>query len=215
MALKYIIFDLDDTLYPRDSGLRQEIGCRIQTWLCERIGLTWEEAIVMRREYYHQYGITLGGLIAEHDFCNEDVHDYLLFVHDIPVEEYLDPNLALAEMLASIPLQRVVYTNAPSEYARRVLRALGVTGCFERVIGIEEVGLRNKLFQDAYEQALVLLGACGSECVMVEDSARNLQPAQALGMTTVLVGAEQDESADFVVESVLEVEKVVNGLLPE
>ncbi|MBU0703070.1 MAG: pyrimidine 5'-nucleotidase [Chloroflexi bacterium] len=210
MALKYIIFDLDDTLYPRNSGLLQEIGRRIEVWLCDHLGLTRDEAVAMRRDYFVRYGTTLGGLVARHDV---DARGYLAFVHDVPVEEYLDPNLALAEMLASIPLRRAVYTNAPLEYAGRVLRTLGVAGCFEQVIGIEEVGLRNKPCQDAYERMLALLGARGPECIMVEDSARNLRPAQALGMTTVLVGGEPDESAGFVVESVLEVAWVVDNLV--
>jgi len=210
MAFKFIIFDLDDTLYPRNKGLMQEVGCRIQTWLCHHLGLTWEEAIALRGEYFQRYGTTLGGLVAERDV---DAHDYLTFVHDISVEEYLVPDPALAAMLDTIPLQRVIYTNATSKYAWRVLRALGVANRFERVIGIEEVGLRNKPYLDAYEQVLALLGARGTECIMVEDSARNLRPARALGLTTILVGAAPDEHAEYVVESVLEVGQVVAQIL--
>ena len=210
MALKFIIFDLDDTLYPRNSGLLQEVGRRIEAWLCAHFELTRDEAVAMRRDYFLRYGTTLGGLVALHDV---DVHEYLAFVHDVPLEEYLDPDPALAAMLDSIPLRRAVYTNATSEYAGRVLRALGVTGCFERVIGIEEIGLRNKPYLDAYEQMLALLGARGPECIMVEDSARNLRPAKSLGMTTVLVDVEPDGNADFVVENVLDVGEVVKSLL--
>ena len=209
-TLRLIIFDLDDTLYPRGSGLMQEIGRRIQTWLCNHLGLTWEEAVALRREYFQRYGTTMGGLIAEHDV---DVHDYLFFVHDIPVKEYLGPNPALDTMLASVPLRKVVYTNATSEYGWRVLRALRVAEHFEQVIGIEEVGLRNKPYRDAYERTLALLGAQGAECILVEDSVRNLRPAKALGMTTVLVDAEPNECVDFVVGSVLGVGRVVSGLL--
>ncbi|MDY6877820.1 MAG: pyrimidine 5'-nucleotidase [Chloroflexota bacterium] len=209
MAFKFIIFDLDDTLYPRDSALMQEVGHRIQLWVHNHLGLPWEEAITLRREYFHRYGTTMGGLIAEHDV---DVHDYLTFVHDIPVGEYLKKNPALDSMLASIPPRKAVYTNATSEYGWRVLRALGVAGHFERIVGIEEVGLRNKPHRDAYETMLALLGAQGTECIMVEDAARNLRPAKALGMTTVLVDAEPDEDVDFLVGSVLEVGQVVAGL---
>jgi len=207
MPFEFIIFDLDDTLYPRNSGLLKEVGRRIEVWLCDYLGLTRGEAVAMRRDYFVRYGTTLGGLVARHDV---DVRGYLAFVHDVPVEDYLSPNPALAEMLASIPLRRAVYTNAPAGYAGRVL---GVVNCFERVVGIEEVGLRNKPCPDAYERMLALLGARGSECIMVEDSARNLRPAQALGMATVLVGAEPDESADFVVRSVLEVAGVMDNLM--
>ena len=225
MALKFIIFDLDDTLYARDIGLMREVGHRIQMWLYDHLGLTWEEAAVRRGEYFRRYGTTLGGLVAEHDV---DVHDYLAFVHDVPVEEYLDPDPALAAMLDGIPLRKAIYTNGTVEHARRVLRALGVADHFEQVVGIKEVGLRNKPYRDAFERMLALLGVQGPECVMVEDSERNLRPAKALGLTTVLIdadgslaraacSAEPGENpggcADFVVAHVLEVGQVVARVL--
>jgi putative hydrolase of the HAD superfamily len=210
--VKFIIFDLDDTLYPSSNGLMGEVGRRIQTWVCEHLGLPWEDAVALRRKYYHQYGTTLGGLIEEHDV---DAHDYLVYVHDIPLEEYVSPNPALDAMLAGIPLQRVVYTNATAEYARRVLGVLGVAEHFEDVVGIEDVGLLNKPYQEAYERVLVRLGAWGPECIMVEDSARNLNPAKALGMTTVLVNALPDWSVDFVVKDVLQVGQLVNKILED
>jgi putative hydrolase of the HAD superfamily len=108
-----------------------------------------------------------------------------------------------------------VYTNATAEYAWRVLGVLGVSDHFEDVIGIEDVGLLNKPYQEAYERVLVRLDAWGPECIMVEDSARNLNPAKALGMTTVLVGGLPDWSVDFVVEDILKVGHVVNRILQD
>jgi putative hydrolase of the HAD superfamily len=210
--VKFIFFDLDDTLYPCSNGLMGEVGRRIQTWLCDHLALSWEDAVALRRKYYHQYGTTLGGLIAEHDL---DPHDYLVYVHDIPLEEYIGPNPALGAMLAGIPLRRVVYTNATAEYARRVLGVLGVSDHFEEVIGIEDVGLLNKPYQEAYERVLVRLDAWGPECIMVEDCARNLRPAKMLGMTTVLVNALPDWSVDYVVGDVLQVGQVVSKLLAD
>ena len=215
--MEFILFDLDETLYPRENGLMQEIGRLIRLWLRDRLELTPEQASVMQRDYFLRYGTTLTGLIAEREV---DADDYLTFVHAIPVETYLRPNPALAAMLAGLPLRRVIYTNATQAYGWRVLRALGVSDCFERVIGIEDVGLRNKLFRDAYERVLGLLGAEGDECIMVEDSDRNLRAAKALGMTTMLVGTDGfdalsggiQESADFVLENVLDVGPVVHNL---
>ncbi len=184
MSFKYILFDLDDTLYPPTSGLLQQVGQRIQAWLCNHLALEQEQALALRSDYFGRYGTTLGGLLAERKV---DAQDFLTFVHNIPVEAYVRPNPALRAMLDAIPLRRVIYTNGTAEYAGRVLRALGVTDSFERVIGIEQVGLRSKLYRDAYERALALIDARGDECIMVEDSARNLTPAKELGLTTVLL----------------------------
>jgi putative hydrolase of the HAD superfamily len=217
MSFRFILFDLDETLYTRESGLSKEVGRRIQTWVARFLGVAWEEAYRVRRDYYHRFGTTLEGLIAEH---NVDANDYLTFVHDIPVEEYLGPNPALAAMLNALPQRKAVYTNATTEYSWRVLRALGVSDFFERVISIEHVGLRNKLYRDAYEQALAFLDAQGEECIMVEDTVRNLRAAKELGLTTVLIAANgadldtvtDEESVDFIVKDVLAVERVVQDL---
>ena len=210
MTLKLIIFDMDETLYPRGSGLLQEIGHRIQLWVQRRFDLTWEESSTMRRDYFIRYGTTLGGLIAEH---NTDIHDYLFFVHDVSVGDYLAPDPALTTMLDAIPLRKAVYTNATREFARRVLRVLGVTDRFEQVISVEDVDLRSKVYREAYECVLARLGVRGNECIMVEDTLHNLRVAKELGLTTVLVDAEPDENVDFVVGSVLQVGELVNSLL--
>lgn len=220
MSLEFIIFDLDNTLYGRGSGLMEEIGRRIQAWLCNQLDLTWEDAKVLRRKYLREYGTTMGGLMAEHAI---DVSDYLAFVHDIDVGEYLEPDPALVAMLDTIPLRKVVYTNATSSHARGVLRALGAAERFERIIGVEEVGLDNKVNRTAYECVLSLLSADGAECVMVEDSPRNLPAAKAMGMTTILVWSEQErvwvepheDFIDFEVDHVLEVGRVVERLLSD
>jgi putative hydrolase of the HAD superfamily len=218
MSFKFILFDLDETLYPRESGLLKEVGRRIQSWLCERLGMAWDDAYALRRDYFVRYGTTLNGLIAEKDI---DVQDYLAYVHDIPVERYIRPDAAVLRMLELLPLRRVVYTNATTEYSWRVLGVLGLKDCFERVISIEDVELRNKIFQDAYEHALALLSARGPECIMVEDTVRNLHTAKALGMTTILIASDgetqgpmpTDDAADFVVDSLLDVGNVVGSLL--
>lgn len=196
----------------------EEIGRRIQIWLCKELDLTWDQATSLRQEYLRDYGTTMGGLLAQHDI---EIKDFLSFVHAIPIAEYLGPDPALREMLARIPLRKVVYTNATSSHARRVLSTLGVLEQFEEIIGIEEVGLHNKFNQEAYARMLVLLDAAGKECIMVEDSPRNLPPAKALGMITILVRGQQgdtprdgaENAIDFIVEDVLEVEAVVDRVL--
>ena len=210
MSLEFIIFDLDNTLYPRGSGVMEEMGRRIQMWLSSRLGLTWQEAGALRDHYLQRYGTTMGGLMAEQD---ADVNAYLEFVHDISVQDYLEPDPALGEMLERIRLRKALYTNGTCDYAHRVLQALGVGDQFERVIGIQEVGLRNKFNRDAYELMLGLLETQATSCIMVEDFAGNLQAAKELGMTTILVAGEASEHADFSVESVLQVGPLVDHLL--
>jgi putative hydrolase of the HAD superfamily len=118
-------------------------------------------------------------------------------------------------MLKGIPLRKALYTNGTSDYGQRVLRALGIADQFERVIGIQEVGLLNKVNRDAYERMLGLLGTKATSCIMVEDFAPNLRAAKELGMTTVLVGGGVSEDADLAVANVLGVGPMVDRLLAD
>ena len=62
-SYNYILFDLDETLYPRNAGLMQEIGVRIMRYMVERMGFSPEEAEIKKLRYYQKYGTSLRGLM--------------------------------------------------------------------------------------------------------------------------------------------------------
>jgi putative hydrolase of the HAD superfamily len=204
-----ILFDLDETLYPRSAGLMQEISARISRYLIERMGYSPEEAQAKKLHYYHAYGTSLRGLMAEETV---DVEDYLSYVHDIDVARYVGPNPDLDAMLRSIPLAKVVFTNATQEHARRVLDLLGIAEHFPFVIDIRAMALVNKPDPRAYRRILELIGAQAGECIIVEDTPRNLLPAKALGMKTILVDHAECGEVDFCVPDILGVGDVVKRL---
>lgn len=211
-GLRYLIFDLDDTLYPRGSGLMDRISERIGRYLVERLGFSPEEAEALRRRYYAQYGTTLRGLMEEHAI---DPEDYLAYVHDVPLEPHIAPNPALDRMLGRLPLTKVIFTNASEEHARRVLERLGVARHFPIILDVRRVDFYNKPDPEAYRRILRHLEAQGPECVFVDDSARNLHPARALGMITIQVDGDPDDGVDFRVPDILSVEPVIWRLLRE
>jgi putative hydrolase of the HAD superfamily len=208
-SYSHLVFDLDDTLYPRQAGLMQEIGRRITLWVEREFEFSPDQARALRNRYLTRYGTTLAGLIAEH---NVDIDGYLAFVHDIPVSEFVQPSPDLNSMLEGISLRRSVFTNATAEHAWRVLRALGAEGMFEPVIGIREVGLFSKPHPEAYRRLLELLDTAAESCILVDDRVANLQPAKEMGMTTVLVDGHAEDGVDYAISSVLEVGELVRRL---
>ena len=209
--LRYALFDLDDTLYSSGTGLWDAIGERIHRYMIERLGLNPAEAPALRHRYFDAFGTTLNGL--RHDF-NVDPEDYLAFVHDLPLEQYLQPDPALNAMLARLPLTKVIFTNSDMPHARRVLERLGVARHFKQIVDIHALAFVNKPEPGAYARALELLSAKAAECIFVEDSRRNLLPARALGMLTVLVGhAPSADGVDYTIPDVLGLERIVGGLV--
>jgi len=211
MTYRVVFLDLDDTLYPPSSGVWQAIGERIQVFMMDRLGLTYDEATSLRRRYFEQYGTTLNGLWFNHGV---DPQDYLAYVHAVPLEELLRPDPALSAMLEQLPQKRVVFTNANREHADRVLACLGVADKVDTVIDLFALGMTNKPAPEAYERALGLIGEGDPRaCVLADDLPRNLAPAKAMGMTTVLVGpAQANGAADLHIERISDLTRALPGL---
>lgn len=183
--LRYALFDLDNTVYPASSGLMKEIGNRINRFMVERLGIGPEEVGRTRDDFLKAFGTTLNALRRYHAV---DPDDFLSFVHDIPLEQYLRYDAALDQMLGRLDLGKVIFTNADASHARRVLACLGVLRHFESIIDIHLLDFVNKPDRRAYLKALDFISALPEECVLVEDSLKNARTARELGMTTVLVG---------------------------
>ncbi len=183
--LRYALFDLDNTLYSSACGLMKEIGNRINLYMVERLGIDPGEVSRKRDDFLSAFGTTLNALRRCYAV---DPDEFLDFVHDIPLQVYLQYNPALDQMLERLDLRKVVFTNADAGHARRVLSRLGVLRHFEWIIDIHMLDFVNKPDLRAYFKALDFISAAPDECVLIEDSIRNLAPAAKLGMTTVLVG---------------------------
>lgn len=210
-AIEMILFDLDETLYPRNAGLIQAIGRRIHAYMQERMGMTPPLAARLRQKYYQEYGTSLRGLQIHHDI---DPEDYVAFVHDVPLTDYIDPNPALQAMLREIDARKAIFTNATEEHARNVTRILGVEQFFERVIDVRANDFVGKPYIEAYRHAADLIGVPPQRCLLVEDSVRNLGPGKQLGMVTVLVGEQEPAKGfvDFHSEDVLGLAEIVTRL---
>jgi putative hydrolase of the HAD superfamily len=203
--IKYILFDLDDTLYSRETGLMTAIGERIHQYIQEKVGLDTVEARELRRHYLQTYGTTLRGLQIHY---NIDTDDYLIYVHDVPLGDYLKPDQSLDRALTEIQAKKIVFTNATTEHARRVLRFLGVEHHFNCIVDLRAANYENKPRPGAYRCVLDILGAKPEECLIVEDSVRNLRPAKEMGMVTVLVNGSREDGVDFAVDDVTQVREV-------
>jgi putative hydrolase of the HAD superfamily len=212
MSWRVVFFDLDDTLYPPSCGVWPAIGERIQAFLMDRLGVTYDEAMEIRRGYFEHYGTTLNGLWHHHSV---DPSDYLEFVHDIPLEEMLHPDPDLRSMLQELPQKRIVFTNASREHAMRVLACLGVSSEIDAIVDLFALEMANKPETAAYERALELAGESDPGlCVLADDMPRNLFPAKVMGMTTVLVSPrQQDGVADLQIERITDLARALPGLV--
>lgn len=183
-----LMFDLDDTLYESSTGVWQAIRDRIGLYMYERLGLEKDMIPTLRANLFATYGTTLRGLITLYDV---DPQDYLDFVHDIPMKDYLKPDDGLRRMLESYPQRKIIFTNADRGHANRVLDALDLKNQFERIIDIRDMEPHCKPMIEAFQYACGMADVDPARAVMLDDSQPNLAAARAMGMGTIRVGSTQ------------------------
>jgi len=201
MSFSTIFFDLDGTLYNEQSGIWPMVGARIDEYMREIVGISKKDVPELRKTYLENYGTTLRGLHIHHDV---DAEDYLIFVHDIPVEERLSPNPVLGQMLGLLAQKKWIFTNASREHARRVLDALQIRPHFDNILDVRDMSFRSKPEAGVYSLAMEMAGEeKASNCLLLDDRAENLEPAKALGMGSILVGTrEPHPAADYSIQKV-------------
>ncbi len=186
-----LFIDLDDTLYPADSGVWQDIRGRIDLYMSSVLAIPREEVPALRHRLFNTYGTTLRGLEAT---MSIDPMDYLRFVHDVPLERYLAPDAELRRVLAGYPAPKFIFTNGDLPHAQRVLKILKLEGLFEGIIDIMALAPYCKPMPEAFEIALRHAGhPTPADCFLVDDSPRNIAAAHAIGFRTVLVGPPDPE----------------------
>lgn len=180
------VFDLDNTLYPPEARLFDQIEKRMTAYVMEALDVPEPRANELRRLYWAEYGTTLAGLM---DLHGVDPAPYLTHVHEIDLS-HLQPAPDLRSKIKDLPGTRIVYTNGSAPYAERVLAARGLSGIFDAVYGVEHAGFRPKPERSAFERVFNAAGIDPATGAMFEDDPRNLQAPHAMGMRTVHVAPD-------------------------
>lgn len=177
------VFDLDNTLYPPSCNLFAQIDVKMRAFISELLNVDGDEAYRLQKQYYRDHGTTLSGLMQLHGIKPEK---FLNFVHDIDVT-VVPPNEALAEALTRLPGRRLVFTNGTVAHAKRVLDRIGIHDHVEDIFDIVHADFIPKPKLATFERFVAKHEINPQRAAMFEDLDRNLAPAHALGMTTVLV----------------------------
>ena len=74
------VFDLDNTLYPPEARLFDQIEQRMTDYVMRELGVDFEHANPLRARYWREHGTTLAGLMTVHGL---EPDPYLAEVHDI------------------------------------------------------------------------------------------------------------------------------------
>lgn len=181
------LFDLDNTLHDASHAVFHRLDESMTRYIVEHLAVEHTHADWLRREYWRRYGATLLGLERHHGI--RAAH-FLAHTHHLPG---LESTLRMAAhdraALQRLPGRKIVLTNAPAAYTKRVLTELGLSGCFEAVISIEGMRvfgqLRPKPDARMLRVVLARLKLVPARTVLVEDTVGHLRAARGVGLQTV------------------------------
>ena len=190
-ALRAIVFDLDDTLYPERayvlSGFRA-----VAAWAGEHLGIPADQGFTELHRLFDDgvRGATFNRWLEGHGFQPDDWVPQMVQVyreHDPQIDPY-------PEVLGLLQRLRLHYrlglvSDGYAEVQKRKLAALGLTSCFDALVFSDEWGREAwKPNVRPFEIVLERLGVMGPEAVYVADNPiKDFFGARRAGMWTVRV----------------------------
>jgi putative hydrolase of the HAD superfamily len=179
------IFDLDDTLHDASAHIFPQLNQAMTQYIMDTLALDEPAAFKLRQHYWRIYGATLKGLMRHH---GTDPYHFLDKTHELmELPQMVIQTKSLRHFLQRLSGRKVVFTNAPMAYARRVLDLLGIEDLFETVFSVESTRFHPKPAVRGFKRLLTTIGANAADCVMVEDSLPALRTAKRMGMKTIYV----------------------------
>jgi len=172
-VIKYLLFDLDNTLYSARYGLEDNVGFRIRKFASALLGITPEEVREIRKANMRQYGTCLEWLMAEKDFT--DIETYLSFVHPADEADSLPRDDKLRALLSGNSMPKAILTNSPREHADLILDKLGIADLFTHIFDIRQCAFKGKPQKEVFDHALKNLGVCFPDVLFIDDNPHNVE----------------------------------------
>ncbi len=183
------VFDLDNTLYPPEARLFDQIEAKMEAYMVRELGIDPAQAKPLRSDFWRNHGTTLEGLVQVYGI---DPDPFLDEVHDID-HASLEPCAHLKAALEALDGRRVIYTNGSRAHGEMVSTSLGLRDCFDAIYGIEDAGYKPKPHRIAFDRVFGTLGLDPTRAIMFEDDPRNLAVPHEMGLATVLVGTSDPQ----------------------
>lgn len=214
-----LIFDVDDTLYDAGTGFTaSRNGQAAHQYMVEYLNFPdTASAKTVRDAYFARYHSTAKALqVAEREgqfpspdptkphqnknprFDVEDMSEY--WATNLNFDLLGGEKTALVHDLLDCPLKMVAFSNGPRRYVIRVLKELGMWGTVftdETLFAVDDILPYCKPEEEAFAKIFERVGVSAEECVMIEDSMKNIRRAKELGLKTILIaGPQSDESEE-------------------
>lgn len=196
--LKAIIFDIDSTLYTSQTYAFEQVDCQVREFAKLR-GITADQARKMVADYRRQFAL-------EHNGSKVSLGNTLLSF-GIPIEQSIEWRKTLLEpadflgrddslieemKILAEHFKMICVTNNPVLPARKTLEALGISGFFPEIVGLDTC-FKSKPAREPFLKAVEKLGVEAATCLAVGDRYDlDIALPMEMGMGGILVSGVSD-----------------------
>jgi len=200
------IFDLDNTLHDAEQKIFPIINQKINRYISKELKINLDNADQLRQKYWDQYGATLEGLIKHHKI---NPNKFLEETHKVDnLETLVVPMPNLKNTLASLKGLKILYTNAPKNYTKKILKKCDIEDYFDSIFSIEDANFKPKpskvsmqLFINKYKI---------KKAYFVDDIKENLETAHDFGLFTIWL-SNQKEDPKFIDKKISQLSDLVTN----
>ena len=182
--------DLDNTLHDASQHILPAINRAMTQYVAQHLQLDPSAASQLRNQYWKQYGATLLGLIKHH---NVNPFHFLEQTHQLPdLTTQVEKVRSVRHHLSRMKGTRILLTNAPRDYAERVLSLLGLKKQLHAVVSVEDMKIHGYWRPKPSNWLWMHLKAIHSSPrhALVEDTLGHLMGANRYGYKTAWIAPQ-------------------------
>lgn len=180
---------------------------RIVSYLQTRLGLELDEIQTLRNYSLPKYGTTLLGIKERFEI---DENDYLDYVHDINLSNYIPQDLQIKNLLEAYPQRKIILTNADKNHAKHVLEYLGIFHLFEIIVDYHVLTPLLKPHKEAFKKTMEIANLSSwAGCAFFDDRLENIEKARELGIQSILVDEASTFDDDLKIATMMDLPKII------
>lgn len=221
---QYCLFDLDGTLTDPREGITKSVQYALKKQGIDEPDLKKLEAFIgppLRDSFMTKYGMTRQQADETVAFYRERFAPIGVFENQI-----FEGIPEMLKVLSESGVKVAIASSKPTVFVEKILKHFDIDTYFDVVVGSELDGRRDSK-EEVVEEALRQLGIMElsdaekkDSCAMIGDRNFDIQGAKAFGLTGVGVrfgfadeGELETEGADYIVDTVEELQKLLLGFV--
>lgn len=195
MKNKTLIFDLDSTLYYAGNQMEKLCYNKVMSFLIENMNVNKIQAMKLIKEFRKNYHYDSEAIAKEYPF---DQSEFIEYVCDIPTD-FISEDKELATILKQISNSKYIVTDSTQKHTKDVLEKIKINkDLFVYIYDAHDMDYIFKYNKVCFEKFLDKFNLCAQDCVIFEDSIKNLDMAKSCGMITVFVKPDKIEKPQYV-----------------